>query len=378
MASFSGKPSSKRPTLQTIADELGVTTMTVSKSLRGIGRISEEMRRLVHDKAEEVGYLSSRKRLFPPFLRSSTNSDHRLRLLCPTVGSLQRGDTVPYRTDMIDGLRQSVDDMDGEVLVESFRTLREMQTLLGKERFHGVVLSEPYPSHWISSLRELAPIIYTIGHDFQEGVDSVYFNEARASALAADQLREAGHRHIAWLGIEDRHAPFLVPDEEFLDERTADWLSHSNHGTRFASWLYLANQHPDLAKWPVSLIERDWRTSSLEDAVRRGCREIFESRPQPTAIVCVSNAVARELILQLEANGLSVPNDLSVISYGVEETGRTDDGLQLSGLLMPMDKVGGLVPEIVQRRLAYPDGLALSIQLDAEWQPGETFTSPRT
>ncbi len=368
---------SKRPTLQMIADELGVTTMTVSKSLRGIGRISEEMRSRVHNKAEEFGYLTTRNRLFPPLLRTSGSSDHRLRLLCPTVGSLDRNESMPYREDMIKGLKRSFDKAEGDVLVESFRTLEEMQALLSKKRFHAVVLSEPYPFHWIVSLRRLAPVIYTIGHDFQMGVDSVYFNEARAAGLAADRLREAGHRHIAWLGIEDRHAHFLVPDEEFADEHCADWLSHSNHGTRFASWLYLANQHPDFAKWPVSLIERDWRTDSLEDAVRRGCREIFKSLPQPTAIVCVGNSVARELIAQLRANGLSVPRDLSIVSYGVEEKGRTKDGVELSGLRMPMDKVGGLVSEIVQRRLAYPEGLALSIQLDAEWHPGQTLSSPR-
>lgn len=372
------KKPTKRPTLQTIADELGVTTMTVSKSLRGIGRISEEMRRQVRSKAEEVGYLSSRERLFPPFVRVSGTSDHRLRLLCPTIGTIERGATLPYRGDMIDGLKRSVSKMDGEVLVESFRTLEEMVSLLKRERFHGVILSEPYPTQWIASLREYAPIVYTIGHDFQGGVDSVYFNEARASALAVDHLRDAGHHHIAWLGVEDSHAPFLVPDEEFAAECTADWLSHSNHGTRFASWLYLANQHPNLTKWPVSLILRDWRTSSLEDTVRRGLREILDNRPQPTAIVCVSNVVARELIVQLENSGFSVPRDMSVISYGVEEIGRTEDGHQLSGLVMAMDKVGSLVPEIIQRRLAYPEGLAISIQLDAQWLSGETFTSPRT
>jgi len=376
MLATSGKSAPKRPTLQTIADELGVTTMTVSKALRGIGRISDEMRRQVRSKAEEIGYFSSRERLFPPFVRAASSADHRLKLLCPTIGTLDRGETVPYRGDMISGLRRSIDKMEGEVMVESFGALDEMLALLKKDRFHGVVLSEPHPSHWISSLRQHAPVIYTIGHDFQGGVDSVFFNEARASALAADHLRQAGHRRIAWFGIEDRHAPFLVPDEEFAAERTADWLSHSSHGTRYASWLYLSNQRPDVAKWPVSLIERDWRTSSLADTVRRGCREMLEARPQPTAVVCVSNAVSRELIAQLGECGLEVPRDISVVSYGVEESGRTKDGHQLSGLIMAMDKVGGLVPEIVQRRLAYPEGLAISIQLDAEWHRGETLAPP--
>ncbi|PAW78948.1 MAG: LacI family transcriptional regulator [Verrucomicrobia bacterium Tous-C9LFEB] len=361
-----------RPTLKDIAAELGVTTMTVSKSLRGIGRISEETRRLVRRKAEEIGYFSSKDRLFPPFVKAFSGSENKLSLLCPTVGSLDRGDVVPYRNDMMIGLNRSLAKMEGTAVAESFASLDEMLAFLNKEHFHGVALSEPYPTRWLNAMRKSAPVIYTIGHDFQTGVDSVYFNEARAAALAVNKLRAAGHRNIAWLGILDRHAPFLLPDEEFSDEDTADWLSHSGHGVRYASWLYLANQHPDLANWPVCLIERDWTTTSLSEAVRQGCRKILETRPQPTAIVCSSNPVARELITQLEETGLHIPKDISIVSYGVEEEGLTQDGHTLSGLVMPMDKVGGLVPEVVQRRIAYPEGLPISIQLDATWNPGET------
>ncbi|MFH1498828.1 MAG: LacI family DNA-binding transcriptional regulator [Verrucomicrobiota bacterium] len=369
-----------RPTLKTIADELGVTPMTVSKSLRGIGRISDEMRRLVRSKAEEVGYLSSRERLFPPFVKMARGDEHRLRLLCPTIGTLDRGDTVPYRNDMVSGLERTLAQTEGEVLAESFSSLAEMIAFLERSpRVHGVILSEPYPTRWIEALRKVAPVIYTVGHDFQRGVNSVFFNEARAATLAVDRLRAAGHRRIGWFGVFDKHAPFLVPDEEFdLEVSGADWLARSAHGTRFASWLYLAREHREIAGGPVSLVERDWRTHSLADAVRRGCREIFEAKPRPTAIVCVANAVAREVIAQLEDAGLRVPDDVSVVSYGVEEYGNTNDGHLLTGLVMPMDKVGGLVPEVVQRCQAYPDGLPISIQFDAEWAPGETLAPPST
>ncbi|MFA6962513.1 MAG: LacI family DNA-binding transcriptional regulator [Opitutaceae bacterium] len=368
-----------RPTLKTIADALGVTPMTVSKSLRGIGRISEETRRLVRSKAEEVGYLSSQERLFPPFVRMMRGDEHRLRLLCPTIGTIDRGDTIPYRNDMIEGLTRTLAQTEGDVLAEAFSSLDEMlEYIEHSPRIHGVILSEPYPTRWIDALRKVTPVIYTVGHDFQRGVNSVFFNEARAATLAVDRLRAAGHRHIGWLGIFDKNAPFHVPDEAFDMESNADWLARSAHGTRYASWLYLAREHGGAASWPVSLIERDWLTCSLSEAVRRGCREILEARPRPTAIVCVSNAVACEVIVQLEEAGLKIPKDMSIVSYGVEEHGRTSDGHLLTGLIMPMDKVGGLVPEVVQRCQAYPDGLPISIQFDADWAPGETLATTKT
>lgn len=369
-----------RPTLKMIADELGVTPMTVSKSLRGIGRISEETRRLVRSKAEELGYLSSRERLFPPFVKMARGGEHRLRLLCPTIGALDRGDTAPYRNDMVLGLERALVSTQSEVLTESFSSLEEMLAFLDdSSRIHGVILSEPYPTRWIDALRKVTPVIYTVGHDFQRGVNSVFFNEARAAALAVDRLRLAGHRHIGWLGIFDKHARYLVPDNEFDEENdSADQLARSPHGTRYASWLYLAREHGGVTNWPVSLIERDWRSCSLAEAVRRGCREILDTRPRPTAIVCVANAIACELIAQLEAGGLRVPDDIGVVSYGVEEHGSTSSGHLLTGLIMPMDKVGSLVPEVVQRCQAYPDGLPISIQFDAEWAEGETLRQVST
>lgn len=370
------KPS--RPTLKAIADELGITSMTVSKSLRGIGRISEETRRLVRSKAEEIGYFSSKDRLFPPFVKGIGSSEHQLRILCPTVGKMARVDVVPYRNDMINGLSQTLESGLGEATTESFLSLQDMLLFLGKERFHGVVLSEPYPTRWVEAVRKLAPVIYSIGHDFQLGVDSVYFNEARAAALIANKLRMAGHRHLAWIGTLDCNAPFHVPDEEFSSEETADYLSKSAHGTRYADWLYLASQQPGLTAWHVSIQNRDWNRQSLADVVRPACRQLLALRPQPTAIVVVAPAVAREVIRQLEASGLRIPRDMSVVSYGVERQNDAETNRKLSGVMMPMTQVGALVPEVVQRRLAYPEGLPISIQLDAAWESGETICPPRS
>lgn len=359
-----------RPTLRAVAEQLGISSMTVSKSLRGIGRISEEMRRRVREKAEEIGYLSTRERLFPPFLRGAA-ADHRLRILCPTVEGVERGDIHPYRNDMISGLAKAVTPGHDEIVVEGFRSLSGLLEFLRRERFHGVALSEPYPTRWTAAVREVCSVVYTVGHDFQDGVDAVYFNEARAATLAVNRLVQAGHQQIAWLGVLDRNAPFHLPDRHFDGEEGADRLALSVHGTRYAAWMYLASQYPHLGQWPVKLIERDWASMSLADAVRRGCHEILRESPRPTAIVCVGNLVAREAIAQLRQAGFEIPRDISVVSYGVEED--SGDDLPLSGLVMPMERVGALVPEVLQRRLAYPQGLHLSIQLDALWSPGQTL-----
>ena len=362
-----------RPTLKAIAEELGVTPMTVSKSLRGTGRISKETRQRIREKAEELGYLSSRERLFPPLVRASNSADHRMRVLCPTVGKLERGDTELYRSEMIQGLENGLNSINGTLNVEGFNSLEDIVSLVERERYHGIVLSEPYPDKWIQALNQRAPVIYTIGYDFQRNVDSVFFNEARAAVLAVDQIRAAGHTCIGWLGVEDRHAPFHIPDEAFDRSSTADTLSASAHGTRFASWLFLANHQDGLAPWPVQILQRDWRTESLEDVVRRGCRALLRARPQPTVIVSVGYFMAMCLIDELESAGMCVPEDISLVIYGAEKNIKTRDGRLVSGPSMPMSQVGGILPEVIQRRLAYPQSLPVSIQLDPGWITGETL-----
>lgn len=376
MSSAHSNSADQKPTQLAIAQALNVTPMTVSKALRGVGRISEKTRELIHQKAAEMGYLASRDRLFPSYIRNAASDDSSLRILCPTIREMDRGESNFYRDEMLDGLMDFISNLGGSVEMTMQDNLEDLLEYVQRAKAHAVVLSEPYPTQWVDAIREVAPVIYAIGFDFQMGVDAVFFNEARAASLAVTKLREAGHENIGWLGIHDHHAPFHVPRDSFSFESGADWLSPSAHGTRYAAWLYFAEQFKGFPKFRVCLADRDWRVESLEDCVIKGCRSLFEGKLNPTAIVCASNTIAREAIRQLERIGLSVPNDVSVVSYGVEQHG--DENEELTGLVMDMYKVGSLIPEVVQRRRTYPEGLAISIQLDCDWQEGTTVKTLKT
>lgn len=50
----------KRPTLQDIADRVGVTKMTVSRCLRDPAQVSEAIREKVEQAVEDLGYIPNR------------------------------------------------------------------------------------------------------------------------------------------------------------------------------------------------------------------------------------------------------------------------------------------------------------------------------
>jgi hypothetical protein len=72
-------------TLKNIADELGVSQMTVSRALRGVSRINPRTRQKVRQAAVRLGYQPIGGVMFSPTIRSG-KGNHTLRLLLPTIG----------------------------------------------------------------------------------------------------------------------------------------------------------------------------------------------------------------------------------------------------------------------------------------------------
>ena len=79
-------------TLKNIADELGISQMTVSRALRGVSRINPETRQRVREAAVRLGYQPIGGVMLPPTIRSG-KGNHTLRLLLPTISCRIGADT---------------------------------------------------------------------------------------------------------------------------------------------------------------------------------------------------------------------------------------------------------------------------------------------
>jgi DNA-binding LacI/PurR family transcriptional regulator len=361
-------------TLQDIAKHAGVSTMTASRVLRGMGRVNPQTREKVVEIAQRLGY---RK-----LTNGQTGTDMHLRVMIGE-GKMHIKDQStlhPVKGNLhyhlTNELQQQLEQTGGKLVVCELESLEQIISDIQKHKPHGLVLRQPIPTDWLVELREMLPIVYAVSYDHQSGVDSIYTNEHRSAAMIYNKLIELGHREIGWFGIVDRHSATHEWGEMFESNCLVDRLCCSIHAVRYAAWANLAYCQVSRFKQPMILVERDWRIQSLDDVIRDAVDQFLQLRPQPTAIVTPADEIGLTLIDVLEDRGLKVPDDVSVISYG----GTFLDDKQpppIASVALPMAAIGKAIPELIRRRLADPNALPVSMQLETDFLNGRSLGPAR-
>lgn len=356
-------------TLQHIAEEVGLSTMTVSRALRGVSRINPETRRRVRAAAQRLGYQPISGVMFTPSVRGG-KGDHSLRILLPTVVRRIGAEGGSWWLDRMTGaMRIRVGLSNGRLVEQHFEDIDGLLLECERSRCHGVVLRQPLPQKWVERLLKMTAVVYAVEFDHQLGVDSVYSNEHRSAATVLDYLRQRGHNHIAWLGILDRYSPYQVIFDALDETSMSDRQAFTVHGARHAAWANIVYCQLSKEQQRLVLVERDWRTQDLDGIVERGRELILAMRPRPTAVVCSCDPVALSLLKLLKARGVDVPGDMSLLSYGGSEELRTV-APSITSVEMPMETIGRVIPELIERRLADPQAVPISVQFETTLREG--------
>ncbi len=362
-------------TLKDIAEEAGVSPITVSRALRGVGRIGQETRRKVWGTATRLGYQPVDYVIIPPPVKRG-KADHSLQLLAPSVGShLHDTSGSLFLNRLFAGLDQRLRASNGCVLMGHFDTVDDLIRTWKKHGYQGLVLRQQLPRSWIRALQRIGPIVYAVEFDWQAGVDCVYSNEFRSTADVLSEVHQRGHRSIAWLGILDVYAPHQVVFSSNEKLEITDYLANTtSHGGRLAAWAHLCNFPPPGVHSHLVVVQRDWREKNLSQTISEGIERILKIEPRVTAIVAASDPVALEVLRQLQARGIKVPDDISLISYGGGE-----ELLQVNptpaSVTIPVETIGRVIPELIERRLAFPDATPVSIQFETLFDSGKTLAT---
>lgn len=360
------------PTLDEIAREVGVSSMSVSATLRGVGRISSKTRQRIWDTARRMGYLENKGILIPSPVRGQAVTDW-LRVLAPTISAAPGDMAQKYHEQMLGGLQDATHD---HVQVRHYEHIDDLIDSWHTLHCDGIALRLPLPTSWLRRLQRLAPVVYAMEYDYQESVDCVYSNEHRSAMTILQRLAAAGHHEIAWLGVLDFNAPWQLVDYEKKADTLLDLpaTSSSNAG-RHAAWANLALCQGEGRGQPLVLVSRNWEHQGLSEVVAEGLDRILaQSAHRPTAIVCSCDIVAHTLIEQLQDRNLTVPDDISIVSYGGPPSDN-ESLADLSSVQMPQEILGRVVPELIQRRLSDPDAVPVSLQFETTWHEGETLAS---
>ncbi|MFP5333481.1 MAG: LacI family DNA-binding transcriptional regulator [Acidimicrobiia bacterium] len=303
--------SRSRTTLTDVAARAGVSTATASRVLSGSrDRVSEQLVRRVTSAAAELDYVPN------PHARAL------VRAASATVAVIVHDLADPYFSEIAHGaLRVAAEDGRLVMVCATFRDphrevayVREMRA----QRMHAVLLAG-------SSSAGLE-----MGGELARELAAYRREGGRVASMAA------GHGH-----------PAAVPD-------------HRSGGHDAAAHLLsLGHRHTAVVAGPSRLASVTARLEGFAAAVEAGgapppvvmhadftraggaaaTREILEHRPEVTAILALNDLMAIGVVRQLEQEGRTVPEDVSVVGFD-DIPQAADFHPALTTVRVPMAEIG--------------------------------------
>jgi LacI family transcriptional regulator len=283
--------------MRDVARAAGVSVSTVANVLSRPAIVAPETRRRVQEAMELVGYVPHGP---ARVLRGKPSA---------IVGSVLLDLANPFYAEVNRGIENRLAEAGCLVLAGStdLETGKERRLLglLEQQAVRGIIIAPIGPD--LTRLRELSrrgtPVVL-VDH-LSGGADlcAVAVDDLLGGRLAGEHLLALGHRRIAFLGSR-------------VDAAT---VTRRRAGVREA--LAGAALDPGEALLDVR-IPVNPEPADTADTVRR----ILASVPRPTAVVCLNDTAALGVLRELEAAGMRVPADMSVIGY---------DDLPFAALLSP-------------------------------------------
>jgi DNA-binding LacI/PurR family transcriptional regulator len=284
-----------RVTLQTIADRVGVSRMTVSNAFSRPDQLSFELRGRILAAADELGYAGPD----------------------PAGRALARGTTSAVGVLLTDSLRVAFTDevatMFLGAIADELAPTGFALTLLSSSGRADVVPARDVPMDgalvyscdtespavdWL--LRRKLPIVF-VDQNPLAGIPSVNIDDRAGARAAAQHLVDLGHRRIG-IVTTNRNGPEGLVDES-IDVTESYVTRHRMLGWRDA--LDAAGIRPMIVQ----------QHRSGEEAGGEGARLLLDRDERPTAILCFSDATAYGVVLAAEARGLVIPRDLSIVGF---------------------------------------------------------------
>lgn len=277
------------PTLKEVASKAGVSTATVSKVLSHTPYVSEETRRRVLQAIDELGYVPnlaaralSKGRTYIVGVIFPYNYDHLF--------------SDPFIVRMVEGIEVICSERGYNVLISTPRApvseSEQFQRLVRSGYLDGAISIETLPGKPASELLEESGYVWVaIGYHSGSGTLNTIHPDDRAGArAAATYLLSLGHRHIGVIAAEKST---LVAAE----------IRVAGYSSAFADLAL------DFEAMPR--INASYSMESGYDAAGR----LLGKSPRPTAFLCLNDRMAMGAIQRIRAEGLRVPEEISVVGF---------------------------------------------------------------
>ena len=271
-----------RVTLAQVADEAGVSAMTVSNVLNGRPGASDSTRARISAVAERLGYA--------PNLAARGLKGGRSGL----IGVMMLDLTMQYALEIVRGIADELAVAELETLISATYQdgIREFERVdfLTRGVVDGVILVAPVLEQRTLDLlvsREL-PFVVADPRRIEGDYPRVIVDNYAGMRSAVQYLIDLGHRRVAYLGGDD------------------DFDSSHLRYSGFADAMKLAG---------LSMTEQMVVTADFTYASGFRAATSILANQRPTAIAAAADVIALGAIDAIRAQGLRVPEDISVTGF---------------------------------------------------------------
>lgn len=274
----------KRISQREIANLLGVNVSTVSRALRGLEGVSQELRQKILSLAKEQGY---RPNPFAVSLRYDTT--RTIGIVVPDV-SFNHYAQIVKRIEAEArkvGYMCIITDSD-----DKYENEKNCIDLLVNMHVEGIIIclaQETTDFSHIQHLRRIHMPVVLFDRDADIDISSVVINDVESAREVTCRLIDGGAKRIAFLGGPNRL------------KQTAD----RKHG-------YLEALRERGIPIRKELVKCDFLSFSSGFS---NTTELLDMHDRPDAIVASHGLLTLSSMKAIEARGMNVPNDISVVGY---------------------------------------------------------------
>lgn len=268
-----------------IANEVGVSTVTVHNALTGQKGVSENLREQIQRTAEELGY-ENHKKVKEPEERSGD-----FQKIGVLIAERYLGNHTTYYWKLYQELALAATEKQCYTTIETLKNgegeqILKLPQMVVQNKVEGLIIIGEIDKAYIRRLREAVsmPIVFLDFYDRELARDAVIADNFYGMYQMTEILFERGLEEIGFIGsiyatssIMDRYCGFMKAMTEHRKQIHPEWL--------------------------------------IEDRDRSGIVEFDLPRRIPEAFVCNCDLVAGMLINKLNARGLKVPEDVSVVGF---------------------------------------------------------------
>ena len=339
--------------LASIAESLGLSVSTASRAIRNAEGIHPETRKMVLEKAGELGYVLPG--LQGPDIKARP---HQILALATSF--------APGTDDgFLTGMSRTSIAMNLAVLSHHVQP-RDCASVLDHERqpvamragmVDGVVLIHYWPQEVAARIALRFPTVSIVYNYPDAEMDNVGIDDRRSAYVLMKNFLEAGHSRVGFFGYS----------------REVSW-SRSRLAAFLESEFYLSRPHD----------RRDVISITLEQALSHkefaddgwGNKLLARVKQGVDAWICPSAGTASTLLAFLLAKGFKVPRDVCLASCSERYLDRQHMPA-VTMMHVKSEELGAAALRRLVNRLQTPREISRAVLLPPEFVPGETTRSPK-